>query len=353
VGKSSFLHLVCNNEVAHNSQPTIGCRVFVKIHQRSNADKLNFIEFFEISGNPKHRPQARYPFYNNFNGIIFVYDLTDETSLSNIWTWNMEIQDCLNQKSANARAANTPVMMSATPSPVVLPSASSVCTAASAQWHSSSTTSSHQQISIRRSQSVSKGYKHRPTTQSFDFLEGDATTPISIRPIHPLTTHAVHPSRLSYTTPPSSSEEDNTNGYTSMLMPPILIVGCKSDLCNRIHSQHSVEPSSWRKDLRYFWTVVQHHTACIMRRVLFLPVPMKKLLRLGTNHVVCDGLINESIGFSNGTLKPVDLLSFFQTHWNATVLEMCTHKVQDEKLRMVDNFLEKVFDNIFSYNCKV
>ena len=48
------------------------------------------VEFFEVGGNPKHHVQTRASIYENFtfHGIVFVYDVSDLSSLYNLLGWS-------------------------------------------------------------------------------------------------------------------------------------------------------------------------------------------------------------------------------------------------------------------------
>lgn len=94
-GKSSFVHLVANNEVltSNSLSWTIGCQIEVKLHEYkedTSYQKPFFIEFFDIGGSLSHK-LARSVFYQQLNGIILVHDLTNRKSQENLKSWLVEI----------------------------------------------------------------------------------------------------------------------------------------------------------------------------------------------------------------------------------------------------------------------
>lgn len=94
-GKSSFVHLVANNEVltSNSLSWTIGCQIEVKLHEYkedTSYQKTYFIEFFDIGGSLSHK-LARNVFYQQLNGIILVHDLTNRKSQDNLKSWLVEI----------------------------------------------------------------------------------------------------------------------------------------------------------------------------------------------------------------------------------------------------------------------
>mmetsp|Transcript_132005 Transcript_132005/g.228787 ORF Transcript_132005/g.228787 Transcript_132005/m.228787 type:complete len:343 (-) Transcript_132005:1940-2968(-) len=326
VGKSSLVHLLCHNEVLKSPQTTIGCRVSVKVRQRSQSGKLQFIEFFEVGGNTKYRRQARHPFYHTFNGIIFVYDMADESTLASLWDWNKEIQDCL-ELTGQANSGTTTTL----PSPSTQPTSRMI-------------DNPYACISQRKGASFTKpetkGFKHRPTTQSFDTNTSD-TPGCNGSP------STSSPSMWTDSSLGGSHFGDDESG-SAMGLPPVLIVGTKSDLAATKHFD-SNPAKCWQRDLKYLGGVILRKAAQVMRRVLFLPMPVKNFLQIG---IQSDALGDKS-GLDPNGRKAAEVLDFLRKQWNATTLDISCHSLQEEKVHKVELFMDKVMDGLFSYSCKV
>eukprot|EP00667_Euglena_gracilis_P017612 EG_transcript_18582 len=183
-----------------------------------------------------------------------------------------------------------------------------------------------------------KGYRHRPTAQIFD------------ADVHRLSTEL--PSLPAGSSSPTSSSsldcsltvEDD--GGPTPPTPPILIVGTKEDL--RPKAATAPGPGgSWRHDLTHLGTLLLQGAARVMQRVLFLPVPMRKLL-----HIDGTPLNGDKAGNGHPTKAP-DFLNFLRQEWNATVLEVSCHSVQEDRLHKVELFTDRVMDTVFSVTCKV
>lgn len=140
VGKTSLVHILCNNEPLQAPVPTVGCDINVRLHSstiptiaatstaRSGLPSLlssrsttnttsstqsssdpstsdpTFIEFYDVSGSPAVRhPKSRSMYYSgvSYQGIILVHDLCNRRSYENLWKW---IADYL-EASSQGRAA--------------------------------------------------------------------------------------------------------------------------------------------------------------------------------------------------------------------------------------------------------
>ncbi|KAF9146624.1 hypothetical protein BGX30_012860 [Mortierella sp. GBA39] len=140
VGKTSLVHILCNNEPQRAPVPTVGCDINVRLHSstiptaaatstaRSGIPSLlssrptanttsstqsssdpstsepTFIEFYDVSGSPAVRhPKSRSMYYSgvSYQGIILVHDLCNRRSYENLWKW---IADYL-EASSQGRAA--------------------------------------------------------------------------------------------------------------------------------------------------------------------------------------------------------------------------------------------------------
>ncbi|XP_015903383.2 rab-like protein 3 [Parasteatoda tepidariorum] len=93
VGKSSLVHLIAHSESITNPSWTIGCSVEVKLHEYKEGtpfQKTYFVEMWDIGGSSSHR-NSRAVFYNSFNGIVLVHDLTNRKSKQNLRKWLAEV----------------------------------------------------------------------------------------------------------------------------------------------------------------------------------------------------------------------------------------------------------------------
>ncbi|XP_036401494.1 rab-like protein 3 [Megalops cyprinoides] len=96
VGKSSLVHLLCQNQVLGNPSWTVGCSVDVRIHDYKEGtpeEKTYYIELWDVGGSVGSASSAkstRAVFYNSVNGIILVHDLTNKKSSQNLYRWSLE-----------------------------------------------------------------------------------------------------------------------------------------------------------------------------------------------------------------------------------------------------------------------
>ncbi|CAN7989298.1 unnamed protein product [Ixodes hexagonus] len=93
VGKSSAVHLLCQNRPLGNASWTVGCSVEVKLHEYKEgtaSQKSYFVELWDIGGSSSHR-SARAVFYHSFHGLILVHDLTNRKSHENLRKWLAEV----------------------------------------------------------------------------------------------------------------------------------------------------------------------------------------------------------------------------------------------------------------------
>ncbi|XP_018428103.1 PREDICTED: rab-like protein 3 [Nanorana parkeri] len=96
VGKSSLVHLLCQNQVLGNPSWTVGCSADVRLHEYKEGtpeEKTFFIELWDVGasvGSASSVKKARAAFYNGFNGILLVHDLTNKKSSQNLHRWLLE-----------------------------------------------------------------------------------------------------------------------------------------------------------------------------------------------------------------------------------------------------------------------
>ncbi|XP_005639604.2 rab-like protein 3 isoform X2 [Canis lupus baileyi] len=96
VGKSSLVHLLCQNQVLGNPSWTVGCSVDVRVHDYKEGtpeEKTYYIELWDVGGSvgsASSVKSTRAVFYNSVNGIILVHDLTNKKSSQNLYRWSLE-----------------------------------------------------------------------------------------------------------------------------------------------------------------------------------------------------------------------------------------------------------------------
>ena len=90
VGKSSLIHLICHSQTLSSAQWTIGCSIDVKLHNDC------FLEFWDIGGSRSHKI-ARSFLYQDYHGIILVFDATNKKSKLNLNEWLNEAQKTNNK----------------------------------------------------------------------------------------------------------------------------------------------------------------------------------------------------------------------------------------------------------------
>ncbi|KAI9007231.1 P-loop containing nucleoside triphosphate hydrolase protein [Gaertneriomyces semiglobifer] len=112
VGKTSLVHLLCQDEVLKHPGKTVGCAVDVKIFINSHTSRSHFLEFIDI-GACKSRA-TRQLFYSNVQGIILVHDVTNRKSYNNLRKW---VADVLGSPTFRMpmRPMNSPKSESITP----------------------------------------------------------------------------------------------------------------------------------------------------------------------------------------------------------------------------------------------
>lgn len=85
VGKSCLIKKFCSEKFVTTHAPTIGVDYGSKSASVNSMDTK--IDFFDLSGDPDHF-DVRIEFYkNNVNGILFVFDVTNEKSFESLGMW--------------------------------------------------------------------------------------------------------------------------------------------------------------------------------------------------------------------------------------------------------------------------
>lgn len=94
VGKTSLIHLICQSKVLHSSTWTIGCSIDVKM-----LDMKNFIEFWDIGGSRETKIARSFLFDRGYQGIMLVFDATNNKSKYNLHEWLAEVRNSKNDIS--------------------------------------------------------------------------------------------------------------------------------------------------------------------------------------------------------------------------------------------------------------
>lgn len=95
VGKSSLIHLICHSTTLSSPQWTIGCAIDIKLFGNC------FLEFWDIGGSRTHKI-ARSFLYQDYHGIMLVFDATNKKSRLNLNEWLMEVAQKGNEKDLDA-----------------------------------------------------------------------------------------------------------------------------------------------------------------------------------------------------------------------------------------------------------
>lgn len=87
------MNLICRPHTRPKATWTIGCSIEVFLHQYNQGkpeQKSYFIELWDVGGYKTHG-SARSVFYDMYQGIILVHDLTNRKSFSNLRRWLGEV----------------------------------------------------------------------------------------------------------------------------------------------------------------------------------------------------------------------------------------------------------------------
>ncbi|KAA8588328.1 hypothetical protein FQN60_001522 [Etheostoma spectabile] len=82
VGKSSLVHLLCQNQVLGNPSWTVGCSVDVRVQDYKEGtpeEKTYYIELWDVGGS-----------IGSASRIMLVHDLTNKKSSQNLYRWSLE-----------------------------------------------------------------------------------------------------------------------------------------------------------------------------------------------------------------------------------------------------------------------
>ncbi|KAG8096813.1 hypothetical protein GUJ93_ZPchr0013g34389 [Zizania palustris] len=103
VGKSSLVHLILKGSSIARPAQTVGCTVGIKHitygsaggssnNIISDVERNFFVELWDVSGHERYRA-CRSIFYTQINGVIFVYDLSQRKTKTNLNKWAVEVAE--------------------------------------------------------------------------------------------------------------------------------------------------------------------------------------------------------------------------------------------------------------------
>ncbi|KAF7054699.1 hypothetical protein CFC21_062334 [Triticum aestivum] len=103
VGKSSLVHLILEGSAIARPAQTVGCAVGIKHvtcgsaggssnNISNDAERNFFVELWDVSGHDRYKA-CRSIFYTQINGVIFVYDLSQRKTKTNLNKWAVEVAE--------------------------------------------------------------------------------------------------------------------------------------------------------------------------------------------------------------------------------------------------------------------
>ncbi|CAN6320742.1 unnamed protein product [Urochloa humidicola] len=102
VGKTSLVHLILKGSAIARPAQTVGCTVGVKhvtcgsaggsSNNIIDAERNFFVELWDVSGHERYKA-CRSIFYTQINGVIFVYDVSERKSKTNLSKWAVEVAE--------------------------------------------------------------------------------------------------------------------------------------------------------------------------------------------------------------------------------------------------------------------
>ena len=93
VGKTSLVHLICQNEPCAKPSWTIGCSVDVRIHEFREGlpeQRTYCVELWDVGGSAAHT-NTRRVFYGGAHGVILVHDLSNRKTQNTLAGWLAEV----------------------------------------------------------------------------------------------------------------------------------------------------------------------------------------------------------------------------------------------------------------------
>lgn len=103
VGKTCFLLRYIDDTFTENHMSTIGVDYKLKIMSHEN--KIIKMQIWDTAGQDKFRSITK-NYYRGSNGILLVYDVTNETTFNNIKNWIVQIKDYLGDQACITLVGN-------------------------------------------------------------------------------------------------------------------------------------------------------------------------------------------------------------------------------------------------------
>lgn len=93
VGKTSLVHLICQEEPCPKPAWTIGCSVDVRLHEYCEGlpgQRSCCVQLWDIGGSAAHS-NTRSVFFGGADGLILVHDLANRKTQNNLASWLAEV----------------------------------------------------------------------------------------------------------------------------------------------------------------------------------------------------------------------------------------------------------------------
>jgi GTPase SAR1 family protein len=105
VGKSVLAKNLVNGTNGHSLlyNPTVGCEI--GILKATHLEEEFFVELRDIGGNPRYA-LARSVFYDDLDGVIFMWDTSSESTFHSMDAWLREVKERLHSHSSKSDSTN-------------------------------------------------------------------------------------------------------------------------------------------------------------------------------------------------------------------------------------------------------
>lgn len=106
VGKTSLAQLHQTGKVQHNTRTTIGFDCYTKSFQTKSGSYVQ-VQIWDTAGMERFRLSMTPRYYDLLNGVVLVYDITNEESFAHLESWIKEIDSyCRGQNVCMALVGN-------------------------------------------------------------------------------------------------------------------------------------------------------------------------------------------------------------------------------------------------------
>jgi small GTP-binding protein len=97
VGKSTLLYHYLKGQFKFRIESTIGSNFFVKVIHLPKIGNTVTLQVWDLAGQ-EHFKWVRREFYIGANGIVYVFDLTDNKSFDDLYNWKDEVEKIIGIK---------------------------------------------------------------------------------------------------------------------------------------------------------------------------------------------------------------------------------------------------------------